>query len=137
MHSPTPVRVVITALALAAAIVDVACFSERQATAPNGSIGQCTVPIGPPIVGETQALIALHNYSFNPETLHVAAGTTVTWVNCEPPTIDPHTSSARGGEWHSGYISPGSTYSRKFSDVGSFEYFCEPHPFMHGVVIVE
>jgi plastocyanin len=138
MHRPSPVRVAITALALIAAIIDVACFSDRQATtAPVGSLGQCTVAIGPPIIGTTQALVALRNYSFNPDTLHILAGTTVTWVNCEPPTIDPHTSSARGGEWKSGYISPGSTFSRRFDVVGSFEYFCEPHPFMHGVVVVE
>jgi plastocyanin len=138
MYRPTPVRLAITAIALIAAIVDVACFSDRpSATAPSGALGQCSVAIGPPIIGTTQALVALRNYSFNPETLHVAAGTTVTWVNCEPPNIDPHTSHARGGEWTSGYIAPGMTYSRKFQDLGSFEYYCEPHPFMHGVVIVE
>ena len=137
MQTPTPVRVVITALALIAAIVDVACFSERQSTAPNGALGACNLAIAPPIIGTTQALVALRNYSFNPETLHVAAGTTVTWVNCEPPNIDPHTSHARGGEWTSGYLVPGATYSWRFNDVGSYEYFCEPHPFMHGVVIVE
>jgi plastocyanin len=137
MQKPTAVRVVITALALIAAIIDVACFSERQATAPSGALGTCNLAIAPPIIGSTQALVALNNYSFNPETLHVAAGTTVTWVNCEPPNIDPHTSHARGGEWTSGYLAPGMTYSWRFNDVGSYEYFCEPHPFMHGVVIVQ
>jgi plastocyanin len=138
MQKPTAVRVVITALALIAAIFAVACFSERQAaTAPNGALGDCSVSIAPPIIGNTQALVALRNYSFNPETLHVAVGTTVTWVNCEPSNIDPHTSHARGGQWTSGYLSPGMTYSWKFNEVGLYEYFCEPHPFMHGVVIVQ
>jgi plastocyanin len=124
--------------ALGAAIVALACFSERQsATAPGGALGACNLAIAPPIIGKTQALVALRNYSFNPETLHVAAGSTVTWVNCEPSNVDPHTSHARGDEWTSGYLSPGMTYSWKFSDVGLYEYFCEPHPFMHGVVIVE
>ena len=138
MQKPTPLNVVRTALALIAAIFAVACFSDRQsATAPGGALGECSVSIAPPIIGKTQALVALRNYSFNPETLHVAAGTTVTWVNCEPSNIDPHTSHARGGQWTSGYLSPGMTYSWKFNDLGLYEYYCEPHPFMHGVVIVE
>ena len=121
-----------------AVVVAGACFSGRQdSTAPNGSLGQCSVAIAPPIIGKTQALVALRNYSFNPDTLHVAVGTTVTWVNCEPPAIDAHTSHASGGQWTSGYLAPGMTYSWKFTEVGRFEYFCEPHPFMHGVVIVE
>jgi plastocyanin len=126
------------ALAAAMTLVALACFSERQpATAPNGALGECNLAIAPPIIGKTQALVALRNYSFNPETLHVAAGTTVTWVNCEPSNVDPHTSHARGGEWTSGYLSPGMTYSWKFNNVGLYDYFCEPHPFMHGVVVVE
>jgi plastocyanin len=138
MHRPSPVRVAITALALIAAIIDVACFSDRQATtAPVGSLGQCTVAIGPPIIGTTQALVALRNYSFNPDTLHILAGTTVTWVNCEPPGIDSHTSNSETGVWSSGFLAQGATYSHTFSTVGRFNYFCEPHPFMRGVVIVE
>lgn len=130
-------RARLTAACLVAGSI-AACFSDRQsATAPNGSLGQCSVAIAPPIIGKTQALIALRNFSFNPDTLRIAAGTTVTWVNCEPPTIDAHTSHASGGQWSSGYLSPGMTYSWKFTEVGRFEYFCEPHPFMHGVVIVE
>ena len=131
-------NLIASALAAAVTLVALACFSERQsATGPNGALGVCNLAIAPPIIGKTQALVALRNYSFNPETLHVAAGTTVTWVNCEPANIDPHTSHARGGQWTSGYLSPGMTYSWKFNDVGLFEYYCEPHPFMHGVVIVE
>ena len=127
-----------SALAVTVTLLALACFSERQAgTAPNGALGDCSVAIAPPIIGSTQALVALRNYSFNPETLHVATGTTVTWVNCEPSNIDPHTSHARGGQWTSGYLSPGMTYSWKFNNAGLYEYYCEPHPFMHGVVIVE
>lgn len=137
MQKPTAVRVVITALALIAAIFAVACFSERQATAPSIATGDCRIAVGSPIIGSTRALIALKNYGFHPDTLRIKAGTVVTWLNCEPQTIEPHTSSAEGGEWNSGYLSPGSSYSWTFQSVGRFNYFCEPHPFMKGVVIVE
>ena len=137
MQRTTPVRVVITALALIAAIIGVACFSERQATAPNLTGGDCRIAVGSPILGSTRAVIALRNYGFHPDTIRVKPGTVVTWLNCEPVTIEPHTSSAEAGEWHSGDIAPGSSYSWTFQSVGRFNYFCEPHPFMKGVVIVE
>jgi plastocyanin len=137
MQKTTPIRVVITALALIAAIIDVACFSERQTTAPSLAVGDCRIAIGSPIIGSTRALVALRNYGFHPDTLHVKPGTVVTWLNCEPETIEPHTSSADAGEWNSGYLAPGTSYSWTFQSVGRFNYFCEPHPFMKGVVIVE
>jgi plastocyanin len=138
MQTPTPLRVIITALALIAAIVAVACFSERQAsTGPNLVVGDCRIAVGSPIVGSTQALVALRNYGFHPDTLRVKPGTAVTWINCEPETVEPHTSNAENGEWHSGYLAPGTSYSRTFQTAGRFDYFCEPHPFMKGVVIVE
>ena len=137
MHNPTPLRLVMTALALTAAVIDVACFSEHQATAPNLTVGDCRIAVGSPIVGSTQALVALRNYGFHPDTLRVKAGTVVTWINCEPETIEPHTSTAEGGAWNSSFISPGTSYSHTFAGVGRFDYFCEPHPFMKGVVIVE
>lgn len=137
MHNPSPIRLVITALALAAAVIDVACFSDRQSTAPSLAVGDCRVGVGSTIVGSTQALVAIHNYGFHPDTVRVKAGTVVTWLNCEPETVDPHTSHADGGQWNSGFIPPGASYSHTFSDAGRFDYFCEPHPFMKGVVIVE
>lgn len=137
MQTPTPVRVVITALALIAAIVDVACFSERQSTGPSVAAGDCRIAVGSPIIGSTRALVAIRNYSFNPDTLRVKPGTVVTWLNCEPETIDPHTSIATGGAWNSGFLPPGTSYSWTFQSAGRFNYYCEPHPFMKGVVIVE
>jgi plastocyanin len=123
---------------VAAVVFTLACFSERQsATAPSGGLGACTLAIAPPIIGTTQALVALRNYSYNPDTLRVKPGTVVTWVNCEPATVDPHTSIATGGEWNSGYLAPGTSYSWTFQNAGTYNYFCEPHPFMKGVVIVE
>ena len=138
VHRSTPLRVVITALALAAAIIGVACFSERPAvTAPNVGIGDCRIGVGSPIVGSTQALVALQNFAFHPDTLRVKAGTVVTWINCEPSTVDPHSSKASGGEWNSGFLAPGTSYSWTARSAGRFTYFCEPHPFMKAIIIVE
>ena len=127
------------ALAVAAAFGIAGCFSERVAAdGPTGpAVGECRIPVGSPIIGATGALVAIRNFSFQPETLHVKAGTTVTWINCEPTGVDAHTSTANDGAWDSPFIAPGETYTRTFGGAGDFDYHCVPHPFMHGVVIVE
>lgn len=122
--------------ALTAAMAGLGCSSEKQATAPVRSVEECIRAIVPPLPA-AQQVIAMRSFTYAPDSVRVAAGTTVTWANCEPSGTDAHTSTARAGEWKSGYIAPGAIYSRQFNDVGRFEYFCEPHPFMHGVIIVE
>lgn len=127
-------------LALAAiALLLGACVSERQdAGVPTGTVGgACTIPIGSPVLGSTQALVAIRGFSFQPETVRVKRGTTVTWVNCEDATVDAHTSTSATALWDSPFLAPGQTYSRTFDDAGAFGYFCVPHPFMRGAVVVE
>jgi plastocyanin len=140
-RSYTARRATIASAALAVGALGVfagfACSSGKDApTAPLRSIEECISAIVPPTTG-AQKVIALRNYTYGPDSINIAAGTTVTWANCEPANIDPHTATARAGEWQSGYLAPGAIYSRQFNAAGRFEYFCEPHPFMHGVIIVE
>jgi plastocyanin len=124
--------------AVAVAIAAAACFSERQesATAPQVG-GGCRLPVDSTVVGRTQVIVAVRDFRFVPAQVTVAPGTTVTWVNCEGETIDPHTSTSDAGAWESGLLQPGETYSRTFEEGGSFPYHCTPHPFMRGTVTVE
>jgi plastocyanin len=129
----------LASFALAAAIAAAgACFSERQpTTGPSGSTGNCTIPVNSPIIGATVAIVAIRNFGFHPQTLTVKPGTTVTWVNCEPQGIDAHTTTSNTAVWDSPFLEPGATYSHTFEQAGSFDYHCEPHPFMEGAVVVQ
>ena len=114
------------------------CFSERTDDGPAGPIsGDCRIPIDSPIIGATGALVAIRNFGFQPATVRVKPGTTVTWINCEPPGTDEHTSTSDDALWDSPFLPPGATYSHTFGAAGTFDYHCLPHPFMQGVVIVE
>ncbi|HEV2121859.1 MAG TPA: plastocyanin/azurin family copper-binding protein [Chloroflexota bacterium] len=115
----------------------VGCFSERQEGATEPTTGECRVALTAPIFGSTQALVAIRDFKFVQSEIRVRRGTTVTWVNCEPPIIDPHTSTSDARLWDSNLLASGSTYSRTFDEVGRFPYHCAPHPFMQAVVIVE
>lgn len=130
---------VVCALAVAGVLAAAGgCFSERETvTGPPAGNEACTIPVNSPIFGSTRALIAIRSFSFQPATIRVPRGTVVTWVNCEPATVDAHTSTSDGEVWSSTFIPPGGSYTRTFSEPGAFDYFCVPHPFMRGVVIVE
>jgi plastocyanin len=78
---------------------------------------------------------------YDPPTLTVPAGTTVTWNN-EDSTLHTVTSgSAETGEgtgtlFDSGYLTAGKTFQYTFSNAGTFDYHCILHPFMKGQVVV-
>jgi plastocyanin len=129
-----------SAAALTAALAFAACascFSERTTTAPNTDVtGACQLSDASVLAGASGAFIVIRNFAFHPDTLRVARGTRVTWVNCDA-NADPHTTTADGGAWNSPFITPGTTYQRVFDQVGTFSYHCTPHPFMKATVIVQ
>ena len=75
----------------------------------------------------------IHNLVYNPGTVTVAAGGTVTWTNRDAVT---HTITADDGSFDSGLIAPGASWSHTFARPGRVAIHCTPHPFMHGTVVV-
>lgn len=88
--------------------------------------------------GVTGPAVAIRNFAFSPDTLRIATGSQVTWVNCESPQVEAHTTTSDEGVWGSGLLSSGDTFVRTFDEAGTFPYHCVPHPnTMRAVVIVE
>ena len=116
-------------IALAAAV---ACFSDRSATGP--ATGTCRLPVDETVPGSV--LVPISNFAFRPAELHIHVGQTVTWLNCEEDATS-HTSHANDETWSSPLLSPGTTFSHTFDQAGTFDYHCDPHPFMTGRVVVE
>jgi amicyanin len=77
--------------------------------------------------------VDINNFAFAPLTLTVPVGATVTWTNRDE---EPHTVAASDGSFHSPGMDTGGTYSFAFTNVGSYDYVCSIHPFMHGTVVV-
>jgi len=63
----------------------------------------------------------------------IAAGTTIEWTNADPL---PHSVTAVDRSFNSGLIQPGKTYRHTFTRAGTYNFYCMPHPFMKGVVVV-
>ncbi|PIN89687.1 hypothetical protein COU57_05595 [Candidatus Pacearchaeota archaeon CG10_big_fil_rev_8_21_14_0_10_32_14] len=79
--------------------------------------------------------INIQSYKFNPESLRIKAGDTVTWTNLD---IVSHTiTSDSGSEINSPQFSKDETYSHKFDQKGAYTYHCKLHSRMQGTIIVE
>ncbi len=77
--------------------------------------------------------VAIKNFSFQPSSLTVPIGSTVTWTNQD--SVE-HTSTSDTGAWDSGGIAPGQSFQHTFTAAGTFTYHCMIHPFMHGTIVV-
>jgi plastocyanin len=74
------------------------------------------------------------DWHFEPALVEIAPGTTVVWIN---KTETSHTVTGTDLTFEdSSPIAPGGTFSEVFTDPGEFRYFCSPHPFMTGAVVV-
>jgi plastocyanin len=131
-HESTRAGALLTLLAFA--LGTVSCFSDRNVTAPINTSGECRIPLS--VIGPNKIVVAMRDFNFFPDTVRIKPGTQVTWVNCETDVVDYHTSTATG-VWDSGALNRGEFYTRTFDTRGNFGYFCIPHPFMRGAVIVE
>lgn len=78
----------------------------------------------------------LTNWHFDPAEVTVPAGSTVVWVNRgkEEHTVTSDPESRE--KFDSGYKKRGASWQRVFSRPGRFSYYCAPHPWMKGTVVV-
>ncbi len=77
---------------------------------------------------------------YNPDIVTVAPGGTVTWTNADSVshtvTSGNPSDNQTGTIFDSSLIRPSTTYSFTFKDPGTYNYFCQVHPWMTGEVIV-
>lgn len=76
----------------------------------------------------------MQNLAFNPSSITVSVGTTITWTNKDSFT---HNVTSSTQAFSSGSMSPGATFSFKFNTAGTYNYTCTIHPGMNGTVIVQ
>lgn len=80
--------------------------------------------------GVTEIRIASFKF---PESVAIAAGQTVRWVNEDP--VD-HTITFEAAEMSSQPLGRGTAYTYTFDRPGTYVYHCTPHPFMKGMIVV-
>ncbi len=78
--------------------------------------------------------VKIDNFSFGPQTLTVAVGTTVVWTNSDDI---PHTVVSTDGVFKSKVRDTDEKFSYTFTKAGTYPYFCSVHPKMTGKVVVQ
>ena len=81
----------------------------------------------------------IEDICYIPSKIIVEKGGSVTWLN-EDSAFHTVTSGFYGEPtelFDSGYLDPYQYYTLSFDEIGTFDYFCELHPWMFAQVIVE
>ncbi len=78
--------------------------------------------------------VTISGYSFQPLILVVQPGTTVTWNNQD--SVSHTVTSDTKGEFDSGTIAPGKSFTHYFASPGTYRYHCSIHPNMIGRIAV-
>ena len=79
--------------------------------------------------------IQISGYAFNPSTLTINVGESVSWINKD--TMAHTVTSDTGTELNSTPISNGRSYTHTFSTAGTFSYHCTIHPSMKATIVVK
>ena len=77
------------------------------------------------------AQVLIKDFNFQPESITIQKGDTITWTH---PGTASHTVKFADSE--SQVLKNGGTYSKTFSQAGTFDYSCGIHPYMKGKVVV-
>ena len=105
----------------AAVLVLVGAFAASASTAFSEALQPEQMPV------------TISAFLFDPPTMTITAGESVSWVNTDGV---PHTSTASLEHMWGGLMYTGQTFSVTFDAPGTFAYYCEIHPAMIGQVTV-
>lgn len=115
---------------VAASVVATSCVSDR--TSPVVDTSGCVAP--PVAAGVT--VVFIRQFTYVPASVHLHAGQSVAWVNCESDGT-PHTATSDDGSFNSGLLNAGGVFVHSFPAAGTTPYHCDLHPFMKAAVIVD
>jgi plastocyanin len=112
---------------------------ESGATATQPSPGKGNAPVSgtnaPAPSGDAVRAekVSIVEFTYNPDPVVIEEGGKVIWVNRDSA---PHTATADDGSFDTGTIETDKLKSESFKQPGTYTYFCEIHPDMHGTVEV-
>ena len=71
---------------------------------------------------------------FDPRDIEIEAGGTVMWINDDIAPHDLHFLAPN--KLYSGVVRPGTAWIHTFAAAGNYDYYCDFHNTMKGVVVV-
>ena len=104
--------------------------SGASSDTSSETTGSAPAPSGEAARAEKVKIV---EFVYGPDPVTVQVGGKVIWQNEDTA---PHTATADDGSFDTGTIEQGKIKSETFKQAGTFTYFCEIHPTMHGTVEV-
>jgi plastocyanin/3D (Asp-Asp-Asp) domain-containing protein len=77
--------------------------------------------------------IEARDFAFSPPSATVALSEPVRWENSG---ATQHTVTSNDGRWNSGVLNSGASYTRSFTQTGTYSYYCALHTGMEGQITV-
>jgi plastocyanin len=113
-----------------------AAYGYANALAPPASSGSYTSSSAyyQPEAGGPTMNVSVHDNDFQPATINVFAGTTVSWRN---DSTTAHTVTSDTGLFDSREIPAGRVFRYTFNQPGTYLYHCAIHPQMRGTIVVQ
>lgn len=106
---------------------------EAVATAPNPEDESSPAETEAGGKLERSPKVEIVDFAYSPDPVRVQTGGKVIWQNMDSA---PHTATADDGSFDTGTLEQGKLKSETFKEAGTYTYFCEIHPTMHGTVEV-
>ena len=106
--------------------------AENAAPLPAQSVVASVATAEPDAAVAAGSTVTIKDFAYSPETLTVAVGTTVTWIN-----DDGSNHFVAFPDEKSGRLKMGALYTRTFDSPGVYEYVCTLHPTMQGKIVVQ
>jgi plastocyanin len=119
---------------LALALVAAGCGGDDDDDGGGGGAATTEEQAAPEASGGG-AEVSMKDIKFDPESVTVNAGDTVTWINDDSVGHDVTADGFKSGE--PGEMQNGDTFEHTFDEAGTFDYVCSVHPGMEGSVTVE
>jgi len=118
-----------------AAIFSAAC-GTAAAPAPTQAPAAAPTAVSTqaPATSGSATKINISGFKFDPATVTVKVGTTVTWTNQDSAN---HTVTGDDGSWTSKSLANGATFSFTFDKAGTYAYHCAIHSSMKGNIVVQ
>jgi plastocyanin len=109
--------------------------SGAAAPAGHGAHAPPSAAAGPSTAGaDGVAAVPIKDSDFTVKEVHLRPGQSLRWTNLDE---DVHTVTANDGSWSSPDLRRGESYVRRFDAPGRYPYYCQQHPDMSGLVVVE
>jgi plastocyanin len=118
------------ALAACGSSGDSSTDGSTDSTASSEPSGNAPAPSGEAV---RAAKVKIVEFVYGPDPVTIQVGGKVTWQNEDTA---PHTATADDGSFDTGTLERGKIKSETFKQAGTYTYFCEIHPTMHGTVEV-